>query len=430
MNTTGKKKILIFPCGSEVGLEVNRALANDIHFEMYGASSTPDHGKFVYKNYIEGIPFVDKDNFLEEIERVCKQYNIDFIIPAHDSVVLKLAQNAEKLSAKVITSPKETCELARSKKKTYEVLRNIINCPKTYEISDKNINYPVFIKPDVGQGSKGAKIVKNDSELVNAYQENKDIVICEYLPGEEYTIDCFTNRKGELLFARGRKRNRINNGISVNSSPVNDEKFEELAQTLNSTLKFRGMWFFQVKKNSDNEYVLMEFAPRIAGTMGLYRGLGVNFIQLALYDAMDIDVKLLNNNFDIEIDRALSACYKLNINYEYVYIDFDDTILIDSAVNTDIMKFLYQSKNNNKKIIMLTKHAGDIKKAIKDLYINENLFEQIIQIRQNDEKTKYIYHKNSIFIDDSYNERQKVSEKMSIPVFGIDALETLFEYRK
>ncbi len=67
MNTS-KKRVLIFPCGSEIGLEVNRALSNDIHFEMYGASSLPDHGKFVFKNYIEGIPFVDKENFIDEIE--------------------------------------------------------------------------------------------------------------------------------------------------------------------------------------------------------------------------------------------------------------------------------------------------------------------------------------------------------------------------
>ena len=43
------------PCGSEIGLEINRALSNDIHFKMIGASTTPDHGRFVYKNYIEII---------------------------------------------------------------------------------------------------------------------------------------------------------------------------------------------------------------------------------------------------------------------------------------------------------------------------------------------------------------------------------------
>ncbi len=424
-----KKNVLIFPCGSEIGLEINRALSNDIHFEMFGASSTPDHGRFVYKNYIEGLPFVDDDSFIYEINKICKQYKIDFIVPAHDSVVLKLAQNASKLEAKVITSPVQTCETARSKKKTYEVLKDVVKCPKTYDVNDKNIQYPVFIKPDVGQGSKGAQKINNYPELYAAYQRNKDIVISEYLPGEEYTIDCFTNNKGKLLFARGRKRSRISNGISVNSSPVDDERFFKIAEKLNSALKFSGMWFFQLKENPQGDLVLMEFAPRIAGTMGMYRGLGVNFIQLALYDAMGLDVNIIENDFDIEIDRALFACFKHNINYDYVYIDFDDTILLNDKINTDVMKFLYQARNNNKKIILITKHINDIKETLKKYAIAENLFEEIIHIDKTKEKSDYITQKSAIFIDDSFSERKKVIDNKGIPVFGIDAVETLFDYR-
>ena len=53
------KNVLVFPCGSEIGLEVNRALANSTHFKLYGGNSVDDHGKFVYKNYISGIPFIE-----------------------------------------------------------------------------------------------------------------------------------------------------------------------------------------------------------------------------------------------------------------------------------------------------------------------------------------------------------------------------------
>ena len=317
---TNKKRVLIFPCGSEIGLEVNRALAKDIHFEMFGASSFPDHGKFVYKNYIEGVPFVDSDNFITSINDICKKYSIDFIVPAHDSVVLKLAQNAKNLKAKVITSPLETCEIARSKKKTYDVLKDTVLCPKVYNIYDKEINYPVFIKPDVGQGSKGAKKVENYEQLKLEYANNKDIVISELLTGEEYTIDCFTNSAGKLLFAKGRKRARINNGISVNSYPVENEKFKVIAEKLNSKIKFHGMWFFQLKENANGELALLEIAPRIAGTMGMYRALGVNFILLALYDACGFDIQLINNDFDIEICNTTLEKLKdnaLNIYNKY-----------------------------------------------------------------------------------------------------------------
>jgi len=57
------KRVLVFPCGSEIGLEINKALGHSIHFELIGASSVPsNHGKFVYKNYIEGIPYIDDED--------------------------------------------------------------------------------------------------------------------------------------------------------------------------------------------------------------------------------------------------------------------------------------------------------------------------------------------------------------------------------
>ena len=46
------KRILVFPCGSEIALEIYRSLKYSIHFELVGASSIDDHGKFVYKEYI------------------------------------------------------------------------------------------------------------------------------------------------------------------------------------------------------------------------------------------------------------------------------------------------------------------------------------------------------------------------------------------
>lgn len=164
--------------------------------------------------------------------------------------------------------------------------------------------------------------------------------------------------------------------------------------------------------------------------MGLYRGLGVNFIQLALYDAMEYDVDVIKNNFQIEIDRALFARYKHNIKYETVYIDFDDTILFGDKINTDAMKFLYQAKNNNKKIILITKHTNDIQETFSKFYICPNLFDEIIHLKKDDEKSNYIKYRNAIFIDDSFSERKKIEQNCGLPVFGIDAIEVLLNFKQ
>ena len=45
-----KKNILVFPCGSEIGLEIYNSVKYSTYFNLIGANSSDDHGKFVYEN--------------------------------------------------------------------------------------------------------------------------------------------------------------------------------------------------------------------------------------------------------------------------------------------------------------------------------------------------------------------------------------------
>ena len=45
------KNVLVFPCGTEIGLEINAALRFIKFINLYGASSTDDNGRMVYENY-------------------------------------------------------------------------------------------------------------------------------------------------------------------------------------------------------------------------------------------------------------------------------------------------------------------------------------------------------------------------------------------
>ncbi len=422
------KNILVFPCGSEVGLEVNRALADSMHFTLFGANSIDDHGKFVYKNYAGGLPFIDSPAFIEELNKVVERYNIDFIVPAHDSAVVNMAENQDIIKATVITSCKETCRICRSKGKTYELFEKLIPTPKVYSKTEK-MSFPIFLKPDDDQGTKGTYKVNTIEEAEFYLKKDPTLLALEYLPGKEYTVDCFTNKNGTLLFIAGRERSRVNNGISVNSKEVTDVRFQKIGEIINKTLSFRGVWFYQVKERASGELVLMEIAPRIAGTMALFRADGVNFIQLSLFDRMGIGVSCFRNNLDMEIDRALFARYSINLDYSCVYIDFDDTVVINNSVNTNIMMFLYQSRNMGKKIVLLSKHKQDVKESLKTFAISELLFDEIFVLRENERKCDYITNMNAVFIDDSFAERKEVYDKLHIPVFALDAVESLLFWK-
>ena len=424
-----KKNVLVFPCGSEIGLEIYRSLFASTHFELFGGSSVSDHGEYVYQNYIGDMPPVDGEGFVAAINKVVSEQGIDFIVPAHDSVVLKLAEAADsgKLNCELVTSPLETCTVARSKRQTYQRLSDIIDVPKVYKPSEiKAEDFPVFLKPDVGQGSKGTYLAKSQAEVDNYLGQDPGLMVLEYLPGDEYTIDCFTDKDGKLLFSEGRHRNRILNGISVNSTKVVDERFKQIAEKINQNLKFHGAWFFQIKKNKPGDLVLLEIAPRIAGAMALARCKGVNLAMLSLFDRLGYKLDIFENAYAMTIDRALQNNYRHNINYRHVYLDFDDLVIVEGKVNPAVMAFVYQCMNKEVKVHLITRHKADLEASLKAYRLTE-VFDDIIWIKNDDEKHSFIKEDDAIFIDDSFAERKKVHEAKGVPVFDAHSLEALME---
>ena len=256
------------------------------------------------------------------------------------------------------------------------------------------------------------------------------MIAVEYLPNEEYTIDCFS-AKGKLLYCEKRQRIRVKDGISVNAITVQtEESIKEIAEIINSKLTFDGAWFFQLKKDKNNQYKLLEIAPRIAGTMALHRNTGINFPLLTLYAHLGIDVNVLTNENRLTIDRALTNRFNYEIDYDRVYIDFDDTVFVKGKINTFLMMFLYQCVNERKEIILITKHIKDIKETLKELKIDINLFDEIITLSKEDDKYKYMDNDvSAIFIDDSFSERMVISNKLKLPVFDLDAIESLIDWR-
>lgn len=423
------KNVLVFPCGSEIGLEIYKSLSMSTHFKLFGGSSVDDHGKFVYEDYIPGLPNVDSEDFCEKINEVVEQYDIEYIFPAHDSVVLKLAveKSNGNLKCDVVTSPAETCTIARSKRDTYATLKDVIATPRVYEESELTSDvFPIFLKPDVGQGSKGVYKANSLEEVQFYRKQDPSLMLLEYLPGKEYTIDCFTDRHGKLRYSKGRERSRVANGISVNSSRVDNEDFGLIANKINQTLSFNGAWFFQLKEGASGELTLLEIAPRIAGTMGLTRGMGVNLPLLSLFNASGMDVAISENTYTLEIDRALENKYRHDIHYSHLYIDFDDLVIVNDGVNLSAITLIFQSINRGVKVHLLTRHPEDLDASLQKYRLN-GLFDEIIWLKDQEKKSAFIKEDDAIFVDDSFAERSEVQATKRIPVFDAHMIESLIE---
>ena len=96
---------------------------------------------------------------------------------------------------------------------TYERFAGILRVPAMHAPEDEDLRFPLFLKPDVGQGSKGTHLARTREELAFYLARDGSLLVLEHLPGDEYTVDCFTDRHGALRFVGGRERIRTSNGI-------------------------------------------------------------------------------------------------------------------------------------------------------------------------------------------------------------------------
>jgi carbamoyl-phosphate synthase large subunit len=420
------RNVLVLPAGTEVGLEINEGLRQCKEVQLFGAGVlASNHAPFAFEHF-HPLPSVSEPDWLFALAKLCHQLKIDYIFPAHDDVVVALARERQKIPAVVLTATLETCLTARSKRTTYKALQHLIRVPKLFDLPPLATDYPVFVKPDCSQGSQGVTLVRTAAALSGAVTPLIDPLVCEFLPGVEYTIDCFSDRDQGLLFAGARVRRRMRNGISVNTAPVLLEGIEDIAAKINSALQMRGAWFFQLKRASDGELTLLEVAPRIAGSMSTHRVLGVNFPLLTIFEHERAPIRMLLNRECIELDRALRNRYRHSIRFSTLYLDLDDTLILRGKINIDAINLVFQCVNQDIKVKLLTRHAGDLSLTLHRYRLTE-LFDEVIHLSIKDRKSDHIKEPDAIFVDDSFAERWEVNQRLGLRTFDCSMIEMLIQ---
>ena len=423
-----KIKILVFPGGTENGLEIHKSLSRDKNIDLVSATDdSKNHAEYVFKkNFI--LPNISDSSFIKKLNRLLDSENIDYIFPANSLVINILSKNREHLASKIILQGKDAVEVAASKFKTYKLLADVLDTPKVYRTLDEILSFPVFVKPDEGYGSQGARIVRHKNDLFESLADD-DLIVTEYLPGPEYTVECFSSSDRKLLYCSARTRERIRMGTTMHSEHAEHNiqiDAAAIATKIITKTDIDGLWFFQLKERNDGTLVLLEIETRVAGTMAFSRARGINLPLLYLYYLEGKEFIIRPEKHQVIIDRSLSNKYKLELEYSSVYIDLDDTIVINGIINLEAIEFIYQCKNKNIEVILITKSLVENLDAFLKKYCLLGLFDEVIWLKEIENKENYI-KLNSIFIDDSFSQRMAVSKKLNIPTFDPSMLETLID---
>jgi len=153
--------------------------------------------------------------------------------------------------------------------------------------------------------------------------------------------------------------------------------------------------------------------------------MGINFPLLTIFDLLDQPVTIKPQPVEVELFRTTRNYYRYAFQCRKVYVDLDDTLIIDGSVNHELMRFLYKAVSKGKVLILITKHEHDPSETLEKFRISPALFDQIVHVKKDEKKSDYITGNDAILIDNWYQEREEVRQACGIPVFDVDVIESL-----
>ena len=272
-------------------------------------------GKILANDYFT-VPRGDDPSYAQTLLEKCISKKIKTILPITTKELVPLSQAKELFRSNGITilvSNEEQLSIANDKGKLYQHLADHnISVPQfrvaqnyaEFCVAEKELGLtPYIIKPCVGNGSRGFRIVDNHADehdllfnhKPNATYISQDklhtvletkpfppLLVSEYLPGVEYTVDCLV-LDGKIKFILPRRRDKMNNGISVAGVVEENEEVIAYSESILNCLALDGPIGIQVKYSKESTPLIVEINPRIQGTTVACCGAGVNIPYLSFF---------------------------------------------------------------------------------------------------------------------------------------------------
>lgn len=270
------------------------------------------------------VPPAESPDFIEALLEIAIREKVDVILPQVTRELLPLAENISRFKTQgiaVAIASKKAIERANDKWSVLQVARACgVPGPQsrlTYSEDELKrtvavFGYPerkVVVKPRLSNGLRGLRILSEETQNVDQFLREKpgsleirlkeliailrngqwpELIVQEFLPGEEYTVDVFRGHHGAVAIPR--LREKVRSGITFQAKVELRNDLQEFALKLAEELDLQYAFGFQFKLSGTGVPKLLECNPRVQGTMVTALFTGCNVIWWAVREALGEEV--------------------------------------------------------------------------------------------------------------------------------------------
>lgn len=302
-----------FP-GTQFMLRNNPA---DIEVRIVGADCNPLSPERFLVDAFHVVPPSCDEQFPAAINAICQRESIDVILVQHDVDALALSASPPN-RGRLLISDSAALAVCCDKATFLNTCRKQGLPCADWELVDQlaqlrpaaqKLGYPerdLVIKPATAWGGNGFRVVSEREmnadhffneravesivsldtleRILTRVTKMPRLLLMEYLPGQEYSVDAF--RGGSHAVAIPRVRTRLQGGVAAETVLESRQDLMDYTLQAAEALDLRFVFGMQYRLNHAGIPCILECNPRIQGTAIASYVSGINLIWLAVCEAL------------------------------------------------------------------------------------------------------------------------------------------------
>lgn len=285
-NSLSNKIILVSGASSIIGYGILKSLKQgDPGYTLIATSIYEDFIAKTLANIFEKAPKTNDESYLSWLITISKKHKVDMIIPAIEEDVIFWNKHREVIeketNAFILLNRPSLINLCADKWLFFQELKNN-NCPYAIPTSldwdQKDITFPILLKPRTGSASKGIVVVEDLKTFLSYKNEIGPKLMIQPIigsPEEEFTTSAFFDKSSNLCAYMTLQRKLSKTGFTEIAMTADVDNIPEILGELAKIFKPVGPTNFQFRK-SDGTLKLLEINPRISSATSIRAAFGYN----------------------------------------------------------------------------------------------------------------------------------------------------------